>query len=166
MIPNTKLRITPDGKHVVQIPNIENVNARQCGSEHGNVQRRRRSRAVTRKVEPRIIDFSACERPQPTYRETLNAITPQGRYGTLQGPMSWTSKSGIKYMLDADGKITAKVPNPTPLVERRVRRVLASCKRNPEFAHRPYLFFKNDRVRDVPYAVLKRIYNESEAVSA
>lgn len=124
---------------------------------------------MTRRVEPQVIDFSLCEDlsgPERSYREELNAITPQGRFGALQGPVSWVSNSGIKYTLDGDGKLHVTVPEPHPRVIRRAKRVLASCKRNPEFPHRPYLFFRHERVRDIPVPVLKRIYNESEGVGA
>ncbi len=118
---------------------------------------------MTRKVEPRVIDFGACEGvsgPERSYRDELDAINPNGRYRSPQAGESWVSRTGIRYTLDGDGKLRVTVPDPTPAVERRVRRHLARCKRNPEFPHRPYLFFKHDRVRDVPYPVLKRIYNE------
>lgn len=117
-------------------------------------------------VKAVVIDFSRAVAPDERYPQeldTINANRPQWR---LQDPDGWTSRTGIKYVLDSAGKLHVTVPDPTPGVERRVRRVLASCKRNPEFAYRPYLFFRNDRVRDVPYPVLKRIYHESEGLSA
>lgn len=124
---------------------------------------------MTGKVEPRVIDFSVALAPEERYREECGAINASRRFRAIEGPVDYewrTSLLGISYMIDGDGTLKVKVPEPHPRVIRRVRRVLASCKRNPEFAYRPHLFFQHDRVRDVPNPVLKRIYHESEGLSA
>ncbi|MBZ4514587.1 hypothetical protein [Mycobacterium avium] len=164
MTRNTRLRTTLGVEHVAQTrntwPDQEPAGKpRRSGAKQRSVSERN----VSKKVEARVIDFSRAMTPDEQYREELNAITPQGRFGTLQGPVSWVSKSGIRYTLDGDGKLTVKVPEPHPRVIRRAKRVLAQCKRNPEFPHRPYLFFKHDRVRDIPRPVLRRIYYEEGA---
>ncbi|WP_100480100.1 hypothetical protein [Mycobacteroides abscessus] len=117
-------------------------------------------------VEAAVIDFSVAATPEERYPQELDVINANRPQKRLWDPNGWTSKSGTKYSFDANGKLRVIVPDPTPGVERRVKRVLASCKRNPEFPYRPHLFFRNERVRDVPYPVLKRIYHESEGLSA
>ncbi|ETZ70216.1 hypothetical protein L828_3199 [Mycobacteroides abscessus MAB_030201_1061] len=121
---------------------------------------------MSNKVEARVVDFSVAMTPDEQYRAELDAINANRPQRRIQGADSWVSKSGIRYTLDGDGKLHVTVPEPHPRVIRRAKRVLAQCKRNPEFPHRPYLFFRHERVRDIPVPVLKRIYNESEGVGA
>lgn len=118
------------------------------------------------KVEARVIDFSGAATPEERYPQELDVINANRPQKRLWDPNGWTSKTGIKYSFDRNGKLHATVPEPHPRVIRRAKRVLASCKRNPEFPYRPHLFFTHERVRDIPSPVLRRIYHESEGLSA
>lgn len=121
---------------------------------------------MSKKVEARVIDFSVALTPDEQYQAELDAINANRPQKRIQSPDSWVSRTGIRYRLDGNGKLHVTVPEPHPRVIRRAKRVLAQCKRNPEFPHRPYLFFTHERVRDIPRPVLRRIYYESEGPSA
>lgn len=120
---------------------------------------------MTRKPEPRVIDFRYVRTPDEEahessdYQAILTAL--RGGRPDLQlrtGPTTFT--------LDTDGKLHAHTRPVPEFRMRRARRILWECRQHPDWAHKPSMFFRHPSLKNVPYVVLKRLYQESEARDA
>lgn len=101
---------------------------------------------MTRKVEPRVIDFSNCG-----FRVMLNTLP---RPADVRGPTRFVERS--------DGSLeyhTGRVPE---WRIKRARRILWECKQQSEWAQTQAAFFKHPALKNVPYPVLKQLVKESE----
>jgi hypothetical protein len=103
---------------------------------------------MTRRAEPRVIDFGQCG--DWGHRVFVNTLDPT----EVTGPTTFT--------FDIDGNLryhTKPVPEHRM---RRARRILWECLQDPDWPYRPSMFFRHPALKAVPYPVLKRLVQESE----
>lgn len=119
---------------------------------------------MTRRAEPRVIDFTFVRTPHEEaadnddYQEILTAIRG-GRPG-LVGPLD--CKGPVTFTIDKDGRLKAHTKPVPEFRMRRARRILWECQQHPDWPYRRSMFFKHPSLRNVPSQVLKRLVKESE----
>lgn len=102
---------------------------------------------MARRAEPRVIDFGQCG--DWGHRVFINALPHPTE---LKGPTTFT--------IDTDGKLRHHT-KPVPAFRmRRARRILWECQQHPDWPYRPSMFFRHPSLKNVPYVVLKRLYQE------
>lgn len=114
---------------------------------------------MTRKVEPRVLDFTNVQTPDEQYQELVKAL--RGGRSPIPDPLD--VKGPTTFSLDQDGKLRSHArPVPKFRME-RARRILWECRQRPEWAYRQDSFFRHPSLMNISVVVLRRLARESEA---
>lgn len=126
---------------------------------------------MARRAEPRVIDFTDCVMPR------VIDFTDCDRWHPKKWAQWWLDnhvhfldplkeKGPVTYTLDENGKLVTHI-KPVPAFRmKRARRILWECQQHPDWPSQPSMFFRHPSLKNVPYVVLKRLYQESEARNA
>lgn len=128
---------------------------------------------MARRAEPRVIDFTDCVMPRVIDFNDCDRWHPKKwvqwwldnhvHFNTLH-PLN--AKGPVTYSLDENGKLVAHTKPVPEFRMKRARRILWECQQRPEWPYKPSIFFRHPSLRNVPYAVLKKLVKESEAQDA
>ncbi len=166
IIKRTKTRTTHDAVSGAAIPST--------WLDHSNAGRRRkrggkpRRDDMTRRVEPRVIDFREVFTPREEVEinKKYQALLVALRNGKPGIPHPLDCKGSITYTVETDGRLKAHTRPVPEWRMKRARRILWECQQHPDWPYRPSMFFRHPSLRNVPYSVLKRLVQESEKRNA
>lgn len=111
---------------------------------------------MTRKAEPRVIDFTAVRTPD---EEVRNAHAYQQMLVAVRG-----GRPGLPAYVP--GRVHDHIRRVPEHRMKRARRILWECKQRPEWQRTQAAYYRHPSLLKVPYQVLKQLAKESESRDA